>query len=541
MQSRVPYLLGLLALVVVGAILRIGPVFSSPLWFDEADTWRSGIIDPRVSHWNEETGLYEGVPMEYGKFFRWENHFETAPLTFLFARISTDIFGSTAEWAMRIPSLLAGLFCIPAAYWLGRIVRDHPLGLMTAALITFDPSQVDQSQQCRIYTVLMLLMLLTIALTIKLVREPEPKQGGGASEDRWLTPVWQWVMLGALLGLLLSTTQFAVAVWVGIAASTVGLMAMGVITGQPHPKTRQVAVGVTSAFAVGCMLANVGIHSIIMRVFGGGEGDRPHLTYGDMVREIAVSAKDLINLTSLGLVMYLFAGVGFVLLLKKCKTSFAIVVGVAVMNILMLFSFLRIHHFMDARYLSPMQPALYVGLAMFALGLTHVLYKRIALSIIIIFLCLQAWQSVNLTQYYMQPDRYLFTKSIIDARDAIKPGETMSIYPGVACILGQYYKCPQDPALFTGQFDMVTHLPVENPVIPANLKATGVRLILGMYNYETPTMDQKKKRTLAIERLANHFGVKVDPVELDKHLQRDRVATAYITKEGVTLTSVGVE
>lgn len=552
MQSRVPYLLGLLLLVIIGAWLRVGPALSLPMWFDEADTWRSGIIDPKVSGWSLETGQYEPVPMVYGKFFRWENHFETAPLTFLLARISTDILGTTDPWAMRMPSLLAGLLCIPAAYWLGRVVRDQSLGLMTAAIITFDPSQVDQSQQCRIYTVLMLLMLLAMALTIKLVREPEPgmrnindnnESGNNVSAkcDAWLTPVWQWVLLGGLLGLLLSTTQFALAVWVGIAAGTVGLMATGVILKKPHPKTRQVAVGITCAFAVACMLTNVGIHSVINRVFHGGGGDRPDLTYFAMAREIVVSAKDLINLTPAGLIMYLFAAIGHVLLFKKCKTSTAVLLGVAVMNVLMLFSFLRIHHFMDIRYLSPLQPALYIGLAMFATGLAQVMLKRIAMGIIILFLCIQCWQSLNLTQYYMQPDRYHFTRAILEARDAIKPGETMSIYPGVACILGQYYQCPQDPSLFTAQYDLTTHLPVEKPAVPANLKATGVRMVLGMYNHETPNMDQKNKRTAAIKRLADHFGVTVEQAQLDEHLKRDRVATAYITRSGVTLTSVGVE
>ncbi len=548
MQSRVPYLSGLLLLVIIGAWLRTGPALSLPIWFDEADTWRSGIIDPGLSGWSEQTGLYEPVPMDYGKFFRWQNHFETAPLTFLLARISADLLGATDPWAMRIPSLLAGLLCIPAAYWLGCVVRDRSLGLMTAAIITFDPSQVDQSQQCRIYTVLMLLTLLAMALTIKLVREPEPgvrsatdDSNTNAKNDGWLTPVWQWVMLGGLLGLLLSTTQFALAVWLGIAAGTVGLMAAGVILKRPHPKTRQVAVGVTCAFAVACMFANVGIHSIIMRVFHGGGGDRPDLTYFAMMREIIVSAKDLINLTPAGLIMYLFAAVGLVLLFRKCKTSAVVLLGVAVMNILMLFSFLRIHHFMDIRYLSPLQPALYIGLAMFATGLAHVKFQRAAMAVIIIFLCIQCRQSLNLTHYYMQPDRYQFTRAILQARDAVKPGETMSIYPGVACILGQYYQCPQDPSLFAGQYDMITHLPVGKPAVPANLKATGVRMVLGMYNYETPDMDQKTKRTAAIKRLADHFGVTVDQDQLDEHLRRDRVATAHITRTGVTLTSIGAE
>ena len=543
MHSRMPYLLGLLGLVIVGAFFRVGPALSLPLWFDEADTWRSGIIDPATSGWNAQTGLYEPQAMEYGKFFRWQNHFETAPLTFLLSRISTDLLGTTDEWAMRLPALLAGLLCIPAAFWLGRVVRDDALGLLAAALITFDPSQVDQSQQCRMYTTMMLLMLLALALTIKLVREPEPgsKAGEINPSSRWLSPVWQWVLLGSLYGLVLSTTQFSLAVWVGIALGGFGLLVLGLITGQPHPKTRQVIVGLTCAFLVAIMLANVGIHSIVHRVFVGGGGDRMDLTYGQMVREIVVAAKDLFDLTIAGLVLYLLAAVGLVLLFKKCKTSTAILCGVAIANVLMLFSFLRIHHFMDIRYLSPMQPAIYIGLAMFALGFTRLALRRAALAIVILFIAMQAWQSTQLTRYYMQSDRYVFTRAIQQAKADLKPGETMSIYPGVGCILGQYYQCPQDVKLFTSLYDLYSHGPLPTQKVPMDFNATGVRLVLGMYNHETATGEQKKKRSQLIRMIAAHYGATVDDAKLEVHLKQHHVTTAHITSQGVQLSSQGVE
>lgn len=543
MHSRMPYLLGLLGLIIVGALFRIGPAMSLPMWFDEADTWRSGIIDPTTSGWDAESGLYEPQPMEYGKFFRWQNHFETAPLAFLVSRISTDLLGSTEPWAMRIPALIAGLLCIPAAFWLGKVVRDDALGLLTAALVTFDPSQVDQSHQCRMYAIMMLLMLLAIALTIKLVREPEPGVSleNPAKNSPWLHPVWQWVALGALYGLLLCVTQFSLAVWVGITLGGFGLLALGLITKQPHAKTKQVIVGLTSAFLVGIMLANVGIHSIIQRVFHGGEGDRPNLTHAEMIREIIVAMKDLIDLTSAGLAIYILVAIGLVLLFKKCKTSTAILLGVVVANVLMLFSFLRIHHFMDIRYISPMQPAIYIGLAMFALGFAKLALRRGALALVILFIAVQAWQSTRLTSYYMQADRYVFTQSILQAKAALKPGETMSIYPGVGCILGKYYECPMDPKLFTSLYDLHSHLPLETQKIPADLKASGVQLVLGMYNYETAKGDQKRKRSDMIRMLAAHYGVTVDDAELDKHLKQHHVTTAHISGQGVKLSTAGVE
>jgi len=572
MASRLPFIAALLGLMVIGGVIRALPIASAPLWFDEADTWRSGIIDPTTSGWNAETGLYEPVAMDYGKFFRWQNHFETAPLTFLLARISTDITGSTDEWAMRLPSLIAGILCIPAAFWLGRVVRGDALGLITAALVAFDPSQVDQSQQGRMYTVLMLLLLLAVALTIKLVREPEPSKGEGeapaepsgagrqphvgdtgftggsagaspshvasTSHDRWLSPVWQWITLGALYGLLLWTTQFTVAVWVGVATGVVGLLGLGLVTGRAHPKAKQVIVGITCAFAVAVMLANVGIHHILHRMFSGEVGDRPDKPLGEIAREIVVSAKDLINLTPAGLLIYVLAAIGLGMLLRQCKTSVAILGGIALLNVVILFRFLRIHHFMDARYLFCILPAVYIGLGVFAVGFNIKWQRQAATAIIVLFIAAQAWQSTHLGGYYQQPDRYLFAKEIMRVRDQMKPGETASIYPGVGVILGQYYRLPQDPALFHGMYGP-DHLPLKSPAVPAEFKAPATWVILAMYNHEDGKQQAARRDTL--KRIAAHYGVQVSEADLDKHLKRDRVTTVQISKDGVRVESVGVD
>ncbi len=540
MNSRTPLLLGLLVLVIVGGIIRAAPIASTPLWFDEADTWRSGIVDPVISGWNESTGLYEPVPMSYGKFFNWTNHFETAPLTFLLSRISCDLLGNNAEWAMRLPSLIAGILCIPAAFWLGRVVRGDAAGLITAAIVTFDPSQVDQSQQCRMYTLMMLFMLLALALTIKLVREPAEQLPSADAQAAGGARKILWIVLGICYGLLLWCTQFTVAVWVGIAMGFAALLSLGLLTGRPHRAMKQVIIGITCAFIIGLLVANVGVYRIFARALSGEVGDRPNLSYAAMAREIIVAAKDLIHLTPAGLLVYVIAAIGLIMLFRQCKTSTAILAGVALANVLILFRFLRIHHFMDGRYLTCLQPTVFVGLAVFAVGFSQVILRRGAMLVVILFIAAQAWQSTHLSGYYQQPDRYLFAHAIQQARDTMKNDETASIYPGVGVILGQYYRCPQDPSLFTGLYRMEDHMVQPTQQVPANLKATGVWLVIGMYNHEDAGKE-KQKRIDTLKLIARHFGSAVDDAELDKHIQQRRVVTAHISRAGVKMTSVGVE
>jgi 4-amino-4-deoxy-L-arabinose transferase-like glycosyltransferase len=462
--------------------------------------------------------------MDYMKFFRWENHFETAPLTFLLARISTDLTDSTAEWAMRLPALIAGILCIPAAFWLGRVMRGDALGLLAAALVTFDPSQVDQSQQARMYSVLMLLLLSAIALTIKLVREP--------------APLWRWAVAGFFYGLLLWTTQFTVAVWVGIALGIGGLLALGWATGRPHPKARQVIFGTIAAFVVASIVAVVGIVHIFRRMTSGEVGDRPDLSYGAMAREIIVAAKDLIDLTPAGLAVYAVAAVGLVLLARHCKTSVAILGGIALMNVVILFRFLRIHHFMDPRYLFCILPAVYIGLGMFAVGFASRTLRLAAGAVIVAYIGVQAWQSTHLESYYQQPDRYLFAREIARVRDQMAPGETASIYPGVGVILGQYYRLPQDPALFEALYGD-DHLPREEQRVPQGFKAPATWVILAMYNFDDGKQRQRRLDTLNL--IAAHYGTRVDEREFDKHVRQRRVATAKVSSDGVKMESIGVE
>ncbi|MEX2213396.1 MAG: glycosyltransferase family 39 protein [Phycisphaeraceae bacterium] len=562
-------ILSLIALILVGGYLRARTIAAHPLWFDEADTWRASIMDPRLSEFDPATGLVKPEPMAYSKFFLWENHFETAPLSFLLVRLSADAFGTDAEWAMRMPSLIAGILCIPAAFWLGSVVYSPLLGLIVAALVAFDPNAVDQSRQARMYSLMLLLLLVAAAWAIKLVRAPSPgapsRQGGAntaqppapsRSPDSRAPiappyrdgapapfPYLQWSGLGIILGLLLCTSQFTTAVWFGIALGTGGLLALGKFTGQPHPQTFKIALGLTLAYLVGLLVANLGVIGIINRVLHGGPGDGANLTKAQIAREIATSAKDLINLTNLGLIVYAFAAVGIVLLIKRCKTSTAILVGLAVTNLLVLFPFRKMHHFMDGRYLMILKPALWVGLAMLAVGFRHHLLRGAGIVIILAYLGLQAYQSsVKLDAYPQQPDRYLFAQEIIKTRDALKPGETVSIFPGVAVQLGMYYKVPQDTRLLFGLYDR-DGVPLPTGSIPRDLSdhVEAVWLVLGMYNYDDEKGAQKARRVNLIQALAQRYGTYADPAQIDKHIRQRHITRVRISREGVTVSSVSLE
>ena len=99
---------------------------------------------------------------------------------------------------IRLPSLLAGIFCIPLLYALGRLIHSRGLGLMAATLLAVDPNMVDQSQQARMYTLLMMGFLLCLFFAIRLLR--------GASYGNA-------ICLGLFMALSFFANQLALAFW----------------------------------------------------------------------------------------------------------------------------------------------------------------------------------------------------------------------------------------------------------------------------------------------------------------------------------------
>ena len=95
---------------MAGALPRIWPALSWPIRHDEVLTWLTAQADPIA-------------------FLDWTHHHHHPPLSFALVRVSTALTGTDAEWALRLPSLLAGLACIPVAYAVGRTLGSRAVYL----------------------------------------------------------------------------------------------------------------------------------------------------------------------------------------------------------------------------------------------------------------------------------------------------------------------------------------------------------------------------------------------------------------------------
>lgn len=85
----------------------------------------------------------------------------------ILVHISYKIFGD-APWAVRLPAFLAGVFLVPAAYWIGKKMYTWSVGILGAAVVAVAPVMISYSTNARGYTLLALLTLLSWALGIYL-------------------------------------------------------------------------------------------------------------------------------------------------------------------------------------------------------------------------------------------------------------------------------------------------------------------------------------------------------------------------------------
>ncbi len=144
-------LIALAALTLLGGLMRRYHLGQQGLWFDEADL----VMRAR-----------QPLPYLLRNFI---NPGENGPLYTLGMAGWMKAFG-TAEVAVRLPAAIAGTLAIPALYGLGRALRGPRLGLIAAALLTISPYAHWYAQDAKMYSLLILLTIVTTWLLLVAIR-----------------------------------------------------------------------------------------------------------------------------------------------------------------------------------------------------------------------------------------------------------------------------------------------------------------------------------------------------------------------------------
>lgn len=143
MRRRTYLALG--AIMVLGGALRFYGLGIQSLWSDELASW----------YFSRADGVGEVVSN-----VREDIH---PPGYFVILHLAQNVLGD-CEWALRLPSAVAGWLCIPAIYALGRRIYSAREGLVAALLVAVSWTGVYFSQETRSYSGLILLSIVTAYL-----------------------------------------------------------------------------------------------------------------------------------------------------------------------------------------------------------------------------------------------------------------------------------------------------------------------------------------------------------------------------------------
>ncbi|HEY0737888.1 MAG TPA: glycosyltransferase family 39 protein, partial [Herpetosiphonaceae bacterium] len=154
-EGRSSLLVGWLVLVVLfGAALwlRLYRLDVQPLWLDEGTTWAQ-VTGSKLS-----TLLVDLLRPS-----------QAYPLFHLLLKLDTRLLGDS-EWALRLPSALAGALAVPAIALLGRELRGWVLGIAAALLLLVSPFGIWQSQDVKAYSLTLLTAILLGWTLIRAIR-----------------------------------------------------------------------------------------------------------------------------------------------------------------------------------------------------------------------------------------------------------------------------------------------------------------------------------------------------------------------------------
>ncbi len=156
-SRRLPAWWPLAALTLLAAILRLSTLGAQSFWYDEAFT------PVRVLHPSLTATLHSIVHTE-----------NTPPLWYLIAWADTRLLGS-GEFALRLPSALAGIVTVPVAWAIGReLTARRASAIAMAAFVAVNPLLLWYSQEARAYALFVLFAALAMLCFLRALRRPTP-------------------------------------------------------------------------------------------------------------------------------------------------------------------------------------------------------------------------------------------------------------------------------------------------------------------------------------------------------------------------------
>jgi hypothetical protein len=422
-SQRAPWVAIALLATLAGAYLRVYPIATRPLWYDEAFTW------------------YVAEERAYRQWLAWHSREpKHPPLSFIAVALSTKAFGSKAEWAVRLPGVTAGVLMVPAMYVLGTTVAGPPAGALAAALSAVAPNMVDQGQQARMFSMLALLEIIALAGVLTLLERGEARMERREAAG--------WIAVGTVLAAAFWTNQLAIAVWAGIG---VGVLAWRALGGS-RARTAKVAVRLALMFGIACVLSAPGIRMIVTQAIeGSGEVRGPSIDTFGIAREVWKHLVELAGGLVPAVLLYSLAAAGLFQQYRQRRPAAFVLGAVAVFAAAILFPLRKQHPLLAMRYLSAFEPAVFVAAAVAVAAARG--RARVARAVAFALVCGFALRAVLRFEQWYIPQRSATAYATLRVRGHLRDGDLVVFHPQFNRIVGYYYGLPKNHPLHAALFE----------------------------------------------------------------------------------------
>ena len=139
----------LLAIILLAVTLRLLALDARSLWIDEAfSLWLAQQPAPRI--------MAESARLD-----------QHPPLYYLLLRLARSVLGQS-EFALRLPSTLAGIASVPLLYASGVRLHSQRAGLIAALLLALSPLHLRYAQEARMYAPLALAVAASLYCFVRL-------------------------------------------------------------------------------------------------------------------------------------------------------------------------------------------------------------------------------------------------------------------------------------------------------------------------------------------------------------------------------------
>ena len=404
----------LAAALVVGAYLRLTSIAERPLWYDEAFTW------------------HVAVPQTYGDWLLWQsrepNH---PPLSFIAASLAMEALRSDAEWVLRLPSVICAIALLPSMFVLGFLVRGPGAGALAAALAALAPNMIDQGQQGRMYAMLALVVVWALGLCVRLL------QGLRAGQDDGLVP---WAALGVLLGAAVWTNQLGVALVAGVLAG-LPLAAVTEPSLRGRERRARLLLRTATCAAVALVVVSPGLGRLLSDVGRETTAGGVPISVLGIARDVGETFVRLVGNPWGAAAAGLLAATGLATIVRRDRAVAGVLLLVVLAGILLLFPLRQRHPFLAVRFLSAVEPVVWIAVAAGATAAFGRARYAGLVSAAVVVVSLAA-TSADLVDWRSR-GRYVYPLAVIGVAERVAEEEMVLFHPSFNRILGHYYGLPR--------------------------------------------------------------------------------------------------